>query len=376
LDLVFGQDTYSFRDINVVSFGSFVANTGDIQGRLAVQDDCSLGSGYSIGYELQTSTGTIDRYLPYSLICGGDLTWGSGALYPDGSGSPFPGLEEDIFVGGTATAPQYLADRVTGSCNGVAGCLDATFNNARTCYNGYQSTMSSNADNVAVSISFSGLALTCNDANADAYYVTITATQFSQFTYTTLDNCNFQATWTINVPGTDNVEITGGSFPAIAGGVVYNILGCGRVIYIHDTAVTGSVLSPCNTLNQTNGVITGKVVVGDVVMSLQINLQNTCPQPTTVIIPVVVNIPSIRSSILSINTNALRTGDVVKQATVVGDIGDNTYVLDHVINTNQNEIIYVSADSLDSRTPSVKTSTSSGSIVAVTVALIIAALAF
>jgi len=376
LDLVFGQSTYSYRDFNVISFGSFSANTGDIEGRLAVEDDCNLGSGYSIGYELQTSTGQPDVYLPYSLICGGDLTWGSGALYPDGTGYPYPGEEEDIFVGGTANAPQYLAERITGTCGGSPGCLDATFNAAQVCYNGYQSTMSTNTDNVVSTIEFSGLAITCNDANADAYYVTITASQFSQFTYTTLDNCNFQATWTINVPGTDNVEITGGSFPAIPGGVVYNVLGCGRVIYIHDTALSGSLLSPCNTLNQTNGVITGKVVVGDVAMSLQINAQNSCPEPTTVIIPVVVNIPSIRSSILSVDSNSLRTGDVVKLATVVGDNGDNTYVLDHEINTNANEVIYVNANSLDSRTPTVKAPSSSGSIVAVTVALIIAALAF
>jgi hypothetical protein len=45
--------------------------------------------------------------------------------------------------------------------------------------------------------------------------------------------CNDVAHWVINVPGTEDVNITGSPFPIVTGGLVYNFFGSGR----YDSAV-------------------------------------------------------------------------------------------------------------------------------------------
>jgi len=336
-----------------------------------------FGYGYSVGYALQTAVGTPDRHLPYSLIVGGNLFWGSGALYPEGNGIPYPGLEEDMFVGGTFTTNQSdLISRQTGSCGTTAACLDSTFNAAKTCYSGYSTNIANTPDNVATNIEFSGLQITCNDASATAYYVSLTSAQFNSFTYTTIGNCNFQANWFINIRGTDDVSISGGSFPGVPGGIVYNVVGCGRTITVHDTTLSGHFLAPCSTLNQPTGLITGKVVAGNVVASLQINREDTCPQNVTVVIPVVVNVPSIQSTEVSLIGQVVAGDQLDNTHTVVATYPGGVASLNQAITAPAGQTFFVKANSVNSRTPNnSELPSGSASAVSMAVALIVALIA-
>jgi len=380
LDLTLDESVYSFRDMNAIAFGDFTANTGDIEGRLAVQGDAQFGYGYSVGYALQTASGTVDRHLPYSLIVGGDLFWGSGALYPSGNGIPYPGLEEDMFVGGEFTTNlTELTLRVKGSCGETSGCLDSTFNAAQTCYKGYSDNIAAVADNVVKSIEWSALMISCNDASASAYYVSLTSAEYGQFTYTTISNCNFQANWFINIRGTDDVTISGDSFPGVPGGVVYNIEGCGRTITISETTLSGHFLGPCSDLNQPTGLITGKVVARNVIASLQINRENTCPQNITITIPVVVQVPSIVSTQLDLaGENVAVVGDELDAThTVIATYPGSVVSLNNAISANAGDKFNIKVQSVESRTPdnSELPATGSASAVSMAVAVIVALIA-
>jgi len=278
---------------------------------LAARNNVRLGAGYSIGYELQTVNNQPDNSLPYSVVVGRDISWISGACYPDGSGLPYAGAEEDIFCGGSFSGDSQLSLRAQHSCV-VAGCLDQYFDASQSCYQGYSDSASDKPDNVAVNIQYSGLFLTCTDATAEEYVVSLTPAQMMTFTYTSVSNCNFQAEWIINIRGTGDVTITGDSFPAIAGGVIYNVIGA-RTVFVHDTQVNGHLLAVTATLNQTGGVIVGKVVAGSIVSALQINKQNTCPLPTPVTVPVVPSAPvqAGNPEFALVNADNLRNGDNV-----------------------------------------------------------------
>jgi len=261
----------SFTDFDVISFGDFQAVTGDVEGRVAVAGDFQVGNGWSVGYK--THSVSTDDTAAYALYVGGDASFGSGAVYPDGSNVPYPGAEEGIFVGGTFTGPDYLASLVT-SCNGVASCqtnVANAFAGAQSCYTGFSNAIANNNDNVDVTIQWSGLYLTCQDENAEDYYVTLTPDQMSQYTWISVDQCNDQARWYINIAGTADVTFTGGSFPAPAAAVVYNVLGSGRTINVQNIQLDGTLLAPNNYVNEPSGVIVGKVIAADVEMSLQVN---------------------------------------------------------------------------------------------------------
>jgi choice-of-anchor A domain-containing protein len=378
LNIDLDSNTYSLRDFNAISFGNFYADTGDVEGRLAVQGNAHFGNGFSVGYTLDTGSG-IDAYVPFSLIVGGNLYWGDGELFPTGDGIPFAGAQENMFVGGTFTTNEtgtHLSSRVTESCGSTPGCMDAAFNAAKSCYQGYSNNIASTPDNVQKSIEFSGLSITCNNAAANAYYVSIASTEFAQFTYTTLSNCNFQAQWFINVVGTDDVTISGASFPGIPGGTVYNIVNCGRTITVTDTALAGSFLAPCSTLNQPNGVIHGKVVAGDVTASLQINRPDTCANNVTVTIPVVVQVPSIQSFTITVNPDSAVPGDNLDSNHVVTATYSNGNVdLNNQISVVAGQTFYVTTYSTSSRTPNNSEMPSGASSVSVMVALIMALIA-
>jgi choice-of-anchor A domain-containing protein/fibro-slime domain-containing protein len=387
LDLPLGDSVYSFRDFNVITFDSFVAATGDIEGRLAAKNDVTLGAGYSIGYQLQTTGNSPDNYLPYSLVVGRDLTWVSGALYPDGSGFPYAGQEEDAFVGGTvdASTETDLQTRVKGHCN-TPGCLDTYFNAAQQCYEGYQTDLASQSDNVQQTVSFSGLFLTCNDVNAEVYFVTLTSSVMNSYTYTSVDNCNFQADWVINIIGTDDVTITGDSFPAVCGGVVYNIQGSGRTITVTDTSVCGHILAPQNTLYQKDGVIVGKVVAGDISFALQINKQNNCPNPGLVNLPTVVTTPAnTETTYLQVQTGGnIRPGDTLyfdgqtQTNTVSGVSGNTIYLTNPLTQTVESgTVAYATVDGTMGRPPNsgVVPSSSSSSVISVAFSLLVVLLA-
>jgi len=326
-------------------------------------------------------TNPIDIF--HTHFAGRDLTWGSGALYPDGSGLPYPGLQENMFVGRTSTiASSDLAARRTG------GPSDITFEftEGKVCYDGYSSTIAAMADTTSKSIEWSALIVTCNDMNALDNVVSLTPADFAQFTYTTLSNCNFQSRWYINIRGTDDVVLTGGSFPGVPGGVVYNVIGS-RTVNVHDTQVNGAILATNANLNQTGGVIVGKVVAGNVAFSLQINMQNTCPVATTITIPSVVNIPSIASPSLSLRTNVFVPGDfiqvsgdkpnlIVSAAGASADGSSWVYNLASKTTANAGAYVYTTASTTDSRAQTTQpAAASSASAVAYSFALIAAIIA-
>jgi len=270
LDFPLNGGDYSFTDFDVIVFGSFNGNTGDVERRVAVQDDFTVGFGYSVGYQIDSQ----ETFVPFALVVGGDASWSSGSLYPNGLNSPYVAPEEYIFVGGTFTGSSSLASLVTGSCS-AAHCLDSYFEAAQSCYGGYQTALANNADNVQVLNQWSTLTITCNDNSAMKYYVTLTSTDLSSTTSSALVNCNINAQWVINVVGTDDVTFSGGSFGDVNGPgasqIVWNIQGSGRTINVGAYQFDGSLLSPYNVLHQTGGVIIGKVVVAEVTSMVQMN---------------------------------------------------------------------------------------------------------
>jgi len=249
-------DTISFLDFNFIAFGDFNGNTGDIEGRLAVGGDLTLGYGYSIGAAI-TNLGTD----AYTLVVSGQATWGSGALYPANSVA---------YIGGVFNAPSYLLpQQAPGS-----GSLSTFFGNAQAAYTIESSILATESDNVAQLVVYGALVLTCNDPSAKQYFATVEASTISSINDWQTVGCNANAEWLINVPdGSDSITFVGNNFPVT--GVVYNILGSGRTINVQ-TSVAGSILSPNNNLDQTGGTIYGKVVVNNVINSLQTN-QPSCP---------------------------------------------------------------------------------------------------
>jgi choice-of-anchor A domain-containing protein len=267
LDFPLAGGDYSFTDYDVIVFGSFVGNTGDIERRLAVRDNFAAGNGFSIGYQIDSQ----ESFSPYALVVGGNADWDSGALYPNGDNTPYVAPEEYIFVGGSFSGSSSLGNLVSGSCSGSAGCLNSYFDAAQSCYGGYQNALANNADNVAHLAQWSTLTVTCNDDAATKYYITLTASELNSVTSTTMNNCNNDAQWVVNIPGTDDVSFSGGSFFSGATQVVFNIQGSGRTINVGAYQFDGSLLSPYNTLSQTGGVIVGKVVVAEVTSMIQMN---------------------------------------------------------------------------------------------------------
>jgi len=120
--------------------------------------------------------------------------------------------------------------------------------------------MANNADNTVHNVQWSGLYITCNSAIASTYFLTLTPSEMTSYTWTSLSNCNAGARWIINIVGTTDVTFSGGSFPANAEQVIYNIQGSGRTINVGATQVEGSIVAPFNNVNQPNGVILGKVI--------------------------------------------------------------------------------------------------------------------
>jgi choice-of-anchor A domain-containing protein len=253
---------------DVISFNNFIAVTGDTEGRIAVRNNVNIQQGYSIGY--QTHSQSTDLTVPFALIAGGNVAFGSGAIYPDGSNSPYVGEPEDMFVGGSFTGPDYLSALVSGTCSSP-GCMNAAFDSLQSCYAGYQSSLASNADNVQSLFQWSGWYLTCNDVTASSYFVTVTASELASETWISMSNCNPAAHWVINIPGTDSVTFSGSSFPNAANNVIYNVLGSGRTINVGATALEGTLLSPFNTLSDPFSVIIGRVIAGDITASRQVN---------------------------------------------------------------------------------------------------------
>jgi len=198
---------------------------------------------------------------------------------------------------------------------------------------GYSNSLAELSDTVVKTIEWSALILTCSDATVGRYVVSITPEEMAQYTYTVTENCNFQASWVINVRGEGDIAIRGGSFPGVPGGIVYNIVGCERTVDVTETEVSGHLLAPCSTLHQTGGVIVGKVVAQDITFALQINKHNDCPNPGTVTVPTPTteDVPAL-SDVIPLRTPSFAgTGDQISVGgqtfTVRGSNNGNLYEL-------------------------------------------------
>jgi len=253
---------YTSSDCNIIAFGDFYSgSTGDVEGRLCAGGDITLGSGYSVGYMLWTAgANATDRALPWSLIAGGDLIWGNGALYPDGTGNPFPGPMEGMYVAGSVTAPSYLASRQTaGPCN---DCLSAAFASAWEYFSGVSNTFAAAPTNAWATYQNDGIFLESNDFYADRYYIQIDANIFNMATYWSMTNMNALADFIVTITGTDDVYFQGGNFVGTANQNVFNIPGT-RNVFVESNAL-GHILAPNATLMQTGGDEIGMVIVGQV----------------------------------------------------------------------------------------------------------------
>jgi len=256
--------SFSALNYDVMSFNGFVGSTGDIAGRGLIQNNAKVGSGWSVGYF--THSLSTDLSLQNAMIVGSNFTFPSGAVYPDGSNAY---QKEGLFVGGSFNGPAYLGADVTGSCSSPS-CLSSQFSALQQCYGSLQSSLQSQSDNVAFGIQWSELTVNCTSPQT-TYFMTLSSTQMTQYSYVTLNGCSATARWVINVVGTGSVTFTGASFPAANGAITYNVQGSGRTIHVHDTNLNANLFAPFNTLQQASGVINGRVVAGDITASLQMN---------------------------------------------------------------------------------------------------------
>jgi len=266
--------SYTSSDFNVICFGNFDSEGGgDLEGRVAVAGDLTFNSGFSVGYALWTSgPNATDANRPWSLVAGGSLTWPSGSLYPQGNGIPYPGEQEGMFVGGSITAPEYIASRQTaGPCT---GCLDDAFQSA---YN-YYSALSGNFTEVIVNAQYSfnndGIFLFSGDLFASRYYLQIAATDFNAATYWSTSNMNSGADFVVTITGDEDVTFQGGNFPGIPSQTVFNIPGTRNVQALN--AVTGSILAPDANLIQPGGNLVGFAIVSSVTAFLD-SYKPNCP---------------------------------------------------------------------------------------------------
>jgi len=255
LNFPLGESVHSFRDFHVISFANFVSGAADVEGRLAVQNDGFL-NGYAIGMQLQTTF--YERSLPYSLVVGRDLNFTAGSVHPDGTNRPFPGAQEDIFAGSHFYGDSYLESRST-SCNGDTLCLNPSFAAAKRCYAQFRDQLEALQDNVEVSLRYGGILMKCLNNEDDMHVASVYPNQFAQSTYFTLENCNFQAKWVINIRGFEDVVSTGDNFPANPGAVVFNFVGTGRLLTIQNSW-WGAILAPFNSVKNLGGVVVGKII--------------------------------------------------------------------------------------------------------------------
>jgi len=259
----------NWRDYHVICFKGFTCNSGDVQGRLAVHDSCTV-SDFSCGDAVNTcGSNPTDNYQHYALIAG-SLSFNDGSIGPDGSDCN----AEYAYCAGVSDVSSYLQSSIEGPCT---NCLDSIFSSAQTCYNGLQSQLSSVPDNVVSSVEYSVLNLQCLSNSASRYSVTVSPSLLNEAQVFELDNCNPNAQWVMNIDTNDDVDFHGNNFPSdFPQNVIYNILGSGRTINI-ETSVQGNILAPQNDINQSTGTIYGKVVCSNANI-VQVNKPN-CPNP-------------------------------------------------------------------------------------------------
>jgi choice-of-anchor A domain-containing protein len=249
-------NTLSFSEYAVISFGGFSAATGDTEGRVAARDNFVAGSGFSVGALI------TDNSVPYSLIVGGNATWGSGALYPASAGA---------WIGGDFSAPAYLAALKTNADCATPGCMDSIFDGAKACYDGVSQSWAAQPSTASISSLWGTATVTCNNPTDTRYYLNIDSSSFNMITFWQLMNCNTDAQYVMTIGGTGDVQFIGSPFPTVTGGVTYNVPGQRNVIVT--VGVNGSLLAVDSThVSVTGGVVVGKLVAGEIGNLLQVNL--------------------------------------------------------------------------------------------------------
>jgi len=249
-------------DCHVFVFGDFHSIGGDDQGRLCVQHNANISpNGFSIGQSIRAYGNGSDNPTDYSLVVGYDLVWTQGSLDPP---------EENMFVGGTVTAPAYLKNRWLGGPCASPGRLDIAFAGAQKYYINLSETWAAQTPNVFIILKFGTvLFISGFDDSLDRYYIQISATIFNQVNSYVLENVNTDAEFIITITGTQDVVFGGGFFPCPPRHLAYNIPGS-RNVY-PNTGVGGSIVGPNAVFNQTNGVVTGYMICGSVVQFHQEN---------------------------------------------------------------------------------------------------------
>jgi len=301
----------SFRDYHVISFQDFNSFAADVEGRVATQRNLQV-TGYSIGAELQTTV--YENSLDYAMVVGNNADFSDGSIFPDGSGTPYPGARENIFVGGqfSSATPDYIQQRrpePQGRCQ-TPGCLSPAFSAAFGCYKQFQAALAAATPNAVSSVQYGGLKIQCDSPTAERYTVRVNPDDLLQITYYWTENCNIQAQWVLNIVGTGNVNISGDNFPANPGAIVINFLGSGRRLNIANS-IFGSILAPENEIYQESGVIIGKIVAGNIARVKQVNIVH-CPTVEEIKLKVPAARQSPRGNIVYLySSDSIRVDDIV-----------------------------------------------------------------
>jgi len=262
-------------------------------------------------YEAPGSEGAATAaYATYSFIGGHDVTWGSGALYPD-----YTYLRPEFgYAGDSFNGPSYLAERMIMNNTVEGHNLDDDFENARSYYASLSQNFALEVDNVVSSVQWSGLFLDCTGATETSnglprYIITLDADIFASISWYSLVNCSSEGVWIINIGGTDDVTFQGGDFPGISERVLFNVLGSGRTINVA-SGVAGNILGPNNYFSQTGGVTHGLVIVGDILASLSATNPNCYDfQAYDIVTVTTSSINSGDTSIDVANNDNFATGD-------------------------------------------------------------------
>jgi len=263
---------------NVLSFDSYTCHNGDVEGRLAAQNNVDLAA-FSLGLK----TAPTDQFSAYDLVVGGDASWTSGScLAGNASGT--------IFVAGTFTAPDYLQAQLDTSVQ--ISQLD--FQNAQQYYVAMSQKLALLPTNAKASIVYTdGLSIVCDNLNDTLYHFTVDAATFNAMNWFTTTNCRFAAAWIMDIVGSGDITIKGSAFPGIVERMVYNSPQSRTIT--GSTGVTGNILAPTSSYGQTFGVTYGKVIVGNVTVANQNNKPNC------------INFASV--TITNVNLKEIKSGD-------------------------------------------------------------------
>jgi len=243
---------YGQGEFNFISFGDFVIDHGDTEGRTLIRGNLNApAGGVSFGYLLEAEANAR-----YSLIVGGNANWVNGELYPLGTG---------FFVGGTFTGASTLATQVNASCSS-AGCLDSAIDAVKNYYVSLSAALAAKAQTAIYTLQYQSLNITCSSNAVE--FVSIDAATFSTVTAYTLTNCAASTQFVINIQGSGDVSFAGNSFPST--NCVYNVIGSGKVTA--NSYVIGSLLAVNSVYSQTAGTVVGKVIVGSGSAVVQANL--------------------------------------------------------------------------------------------------------